>query len=101
MSERKTQDSQTSLNEKFLETEANNGVVNDSPSKSQQDKTMTEAFHVPFWRMPGGLLFKEVFKFLITGLFFALNMSCNIITIFVNFVYIGYLKDPLILASFG
>ena len=56
----------------------------------------TEPFHVPFWRMDRKLLLKQIFEFLSKGLFFALNNSCNVVVILINFMVIGYLKDPLL-----
>jgi Na+-driven multidrug efflux pump len=46
-------------------------------------------------------LLREIGKFLLDGFACALNNSCNIVVIFVNFVYIGMLNDPLLEASFG
>jgi len=43
----------------------------------------------------------EIGKFMVDGLSFALNNSCNIIVIFCNFIYMGMLGDPLLSASFG
>jgi Na+-driven multidrug efflux pump len=59
------------------------------------------AFKVPFTKMPRNLLWREIGKFMIEGLACALNNSCNIVVIFVNFIFIGMLGDPLVEASFG
>jgi len=58
-------------------------------------------FRVPFTRMAWRPLMKEIGKFLLDGFACALNNSCNIVVIFVNFIYIGMLGDPLLEASFG
>ena len=73
----------------------NDNVMADAIDKEDQ------SFLVPFYKMPCKTILKEIYLFLASGLFCSLNNSCNIIVIFVNFVYIGEIQDPVIQASFG
>jgi len=70
-------------------------------SLTSDQPTKNDRFDVPFWRMPSKAFYAEVLDFLTQGFFCALNNSCNVVVIFINFVYIGDLGDPLIHASFG
>jgi len=87
--------------------DSNTGLTANLISKGEKkeltmdEKLASEAFHVPFWRMPSKLLWIEIRDFLSKGLFCALNNSCNVVVILINFIFIGYLEDPLIQASFG
>ena len=87
--------SDQAFNKSDAERVRNTDVVADTPICEE------EAFEKPFWKMEGKLISKEIWDFQVSGLSCALNIACNLIVVFINFIHIGQLRDPLMQASFG
>ena len=55
----------------------------------------------PFWKIPKHIVLKEAWIFFKQSFALVLSMAANVFIILINFIYIGFLEDELILASFG
>lgn len=90
------------LNSEYINNSSPSAVDIDNPlNDSKQEMNDSIPFTKPFWKMKLSLVLKEIWFFVIQGLSCALNNACSLIVVFINFIYIGWLEDPLLQASFG